>query len=307
MGQPRDILGLFCYGQHDAAAALVRDGRIVAAAEEERFTRKKFENSFPDQSMAFCLEHGGIDVHDVAAVGFGWDPRVYRLEKSIHILRNLPESLLLVARSGPRQWLILRFVSHFLKRTKYRGPVYPIRHHLTHAASAFFPSPFEEAAILTVDGAGEWETLWMGSGHGRSIKEDRFVVWPHSLGGVYGAVTKHLGFEMCEDEYKVMGLAAYGRPRYLDRFREIVALTEDGFVVDSSQFAYYAGRKVNSIGLVICSKKFEKEFGPLRGPEDPVEEWHTDLAASLQARTEEVLIHLARETLRQSGFRNLCL
>ena len=292
---------------NDAAAVLVRDGRILAAAEEERFTRKKLDNSFPEEAIAFCLEKGEIDVQDLTAVALGWDPRAHRLNKTLYLLRNLPLSIFLVARSGRRQWRIFRMASHFVEQTRYRGPIHPIRHHLTHAASAFSPSPFEEAAILTVDGVGEWETLWMGSGRGLSIKETTSVGWPHTLGGLYAAVTQHLGFEMFADEYKVMGLAAYARPVYLGRFREMIVLTEGGFRIDPSYFAYFVGWRIRAMGLMICSRKFDRELGPPRAAGDPVEERHADLAASLQARTEEVLIHFAREAVRRSGLRNLCL
>jgi carbamoyltransferase len=147
----------------------------------------------------------------------------------------------------------------------------------------------------------------MGSGHGLSIKETTSVGWPHTLGGLYAAVTQHLGFEMFADEYKVMGLAAYGRPVYLDRFREMIVLTEDGFRIDPSSFAYFVGRRIWAMGLMICSGKFHRALGPPRAVDDPVEERHADLAASLQARTEEVLVHFAREAVRRSGLRNLCL
>ncbi|MDP6084515.1 MAG: carbamoyltransferase C-terminal domain-containing protein [Nitrospinota bacterium] len=296
-----DILGFYCFGRHDSSVSLVRDGNILAAAEEERFSRRKFDREFPASALAFCLEWGGVDVRDLEAVAVAWNPRAHRKEKVLHVLRHFPASIRIFIQSSGRHVQLDNARGHFTKRTGYRGPFHPINHHLAHAASAFYPSPFEEAAVLTVDGVGEWETVWMGKGKGTDLERLRSQGWPHSLGAVYTAVTQFLGFQIFSDEYKVMGLAPYGEPARLDRFREIITLTDKGFRVDPAYFGYHVGREN------FFSKRFVQTFGSPREPDGPVEKQHEDLAASLQARTEEVLIHLARIARIESGSPNLCL
>ncbi len=296
-----DVLGVYCFGQHDSSAALLRDGRVFAACEEERFTRRKFDNCFPAESIAFCLGQNSIEVRDLDAVAFGWNPRLHRLDKALHILKHFPRSLRVLTRSGPRHLRLNSFTRHFSNRTNFRGPIHLVNHHLAHAASAFFLSPFEEAAILTIDGVGEWETVWMGRGRGVRLEKTRSQGWPHSLGNVYTSVTQYLGFQMYSDEYKVMGLAPYGRPAYLDLFRKMVPLTDGGFGVDTSYFGYHVGEDPT------YSKKFIRELGPPREPEGEILPRHQDIAASLQARTEEILVHLAREALQHTKTKYLCM
>ncbi len=296
-----DVLGVYCFGQHDSSAALLQDGRVLAACEEERFTRKKFDNCFPAESMAFCLGQGSIEARDLDAVAFGWNPRLHRLDKALHILKHFPRSLRVLTRSGPRHLRLDSFARHFSNRTNFRGPVHLVNHHLAHAASVFFLSPFEEAAILTIDGVGEWETVWMGRGRGLQLEKTRSQGWPHSLGNVCTSVTQYLGFQMYSDEYKVMGLAPYGRPIYLDLFRKITPLTDRGFDVDTSYFGYHIGKNLT------YSKKFIRELGPPREPEGEILPRHQDIAASLQARTEEIFVHLAREALQHTKTKYLCL
>lgn len=295
------VLGFYCFGRHDSSASLVQDGKILSAAEEERFTRKKFDREFPTNSIRFCLEDANISISDLDAVAFAWNPSANRKEKLLHILRHFPASIQIFFQSSGRHFQLDTARTHFIKRTGYKGPFHHINHHLAHAASAFYPSPFEEAAILTVDGVGEWETTWMGVGKGKIINKLYSQGWPHSLGAVYTAVTQYLGFQIFSDEYKVMGLAPYGDPIYVDEFHDLIQPTEFGFRVDTSYFGFHLGN--NSF----YSKKFIQKFGPPRDPEGPIEKHHKDIAASLQAKTEMLLIHLVQASLAQSGTKRICL
>ncbi len=295
------VLGLFCFGRHDASAALVRGGDIVAAAEEERFSRRKFDASFPAAALAACLRLGELRLDEVDAVAFGWNPKLHRVAKLRHVVRYLPASLALLAGSLGRHRKLDRARAEVEALTGYRGPFHAVNHHLAHAASTFFPSPFDEAAVLTVDGVGEWETVWMGRGRGTHLERCASQGWPHSLGAVYTAFTQFLGFEIFSDEYKVMGLAPYGEPRFLETLRRVVTPTRSGLRVDPSFFRYHLGAER------LTSPRFEASFGAPRRPEEPIEDRHRDLAASLQRHTEDLLLHLARLALRRAGSKRLCL
>jgi carbamoyltransferase len=304
------ILGLSAF-YHDSAAALVVDGRIVAAAQEERFTRKKHDSAFPHHAIASCLEAGGIRLEDVDHVVF-YDKPFLKFER-------LLETYLAFAPKGFRSfrmaiplWLKEKLFQKQLLRDELRrfAPDYDWEarllfgeHHQSHAASAFFPSPFEEAAVLTMDGVGEWATTSTAYGRGNSLTMIQELHFPHSLGLLYSAFTYYTGFKVNSGEYKVMGLAPYGEPEYaqtiLDR---LVDLKPDGtFRLDQRYFDYCTG-------LRMTNERFAELFGgPPRMPEERLTQRHMNLAASIQAVTEEIVLRLTRSVAAETGAKNLCL
>jgi carbamoyltransferase len=299
------ILGISAY-YHDSAAALVVDGRIVAAAQEERFTRRKHDHEFPHQALAYCLEAAGLQAGDLDYVGF-YDKPFLKFER-------LLETYLAYAPVGFRSFLKamplwLRQKLHLPREMArhlhgaYRKRFVFTEHHESHAASAFFPSPFEEAAIVTLDGVGEWATATLGRGHGSQITLTHELRFPHSLGLLYSAFTYFCGFRVNSGEYKLMGLAPYGRPKYRELILErLLDLKPDGsFRLDMSYFNYCQG-------LTMTGRKFERLFGgPPRRPESPLTEREMDLAASIQAVTEEVMLRVARHAHALTGLKQLCL
>lgn len=298
------ILGLSAY-YHDSAAALVVDGRIVAAAQEERFTRKKHDPAFPARAVASCLRQAGMSAGDLDWVGF-YDKPLLKFER-------LLETYVGYAPAGFRSflhamplWLRTKlFLPRILRRELpgYQRRFVFAEHHESHAASAFFPSPFDESAVLTVDGVGEWATASFGTGRDHRIDLTHQIRFPHSLGLLYSAVTYYTGFRVNSGEYKVMGLAPYGEPRYADLFtRRLMDLRDDGsFRLDMSYFRY-------AQGLTMTGPKFHRLFGgPPRRPESPITQREMDLAASVQAATEEILLRMARHVHRVTGQRKLCL
>jgi len=303
--QMASVLGISAY-YHDSAAALVQDGRIVAAVQEERFSRVKHDHRFPAHSVRYCLEAGGITASDLDAVVF-YDKPLLKFER-------LLETYLAFAPRGLRSfvqamnvWLseklfIPREIDHGLGGS-YAGPIYFASHHESHAASAFYPSPFDEAAILTIDGVGEWATTAWGRGSGSRIDLCAQIEFPHSLGLLYSAFTYYLGFRVNSGEYKVMGLAPYGKPRYAETIMaHLLDLRDDGsFWLDQHYFNYCAG-------LTMTNERFHRLFdGAPRPPESPLTQRHMDVAASIQHVTEEVLLRLARHVHGQTGLPNLCL
>jgi carbamoyltransferase len=306
-----DILGI----NHsiDAAAALVRDGEILAAVTDERFTHEKHSRDFPLDSVRYCLRHGGVDLGDLECVAFFWNPGLHlqsldtRLAGSprhhSEYLWSLPNHLLA---HYPKRWDELE-VEHVEQRFTLKGTERPLRivyvsHHMAHAASAFFVSPFEEAAILTVDGYGERASAMLGQGRGGHVSSLREIRFPHSLGAFYAAITQYLGFRPNCEEGTVMGLAAHGEPRFRAQLAEIVRLEADGGIeLDLSYFDYYreAPRRY--------SEKFVRSFGRDRRPDEPIEDRHRDLAASAQAVLEDAMVHLARHLQRVTGARKLCM
>ncbi|HEV7731320.1 MAG TPA: carbamoyltransferase [Candidatus Binatia bacterium] len=298
------ILGLSAY-YHDSAACLVRDGVIVAAAQEERFTRKKHDADFPSQATSWCLRHAGITLADVDYVGF-YDKPLLKFER-------LLEQYLGVAPRGLRQfvtampvWLKEKLFTRrmILKALpEFEGEVLFTEHHESHAASAFYPSPFLEAAVLTLDGVGEWATSSYGVGRENSLELLAELHYPHSLGMLYSAFTYYTGFKVNSGEYKVMGLAPYGEPRFVERiFDQVVELREDGsFKLDMRYFDYLHG-------LTMTSRTFDELFeGPPRKPESPLTQREMDIAASVQKVTEEIMLRMARHVHRETGMANLCL
>lgn len=299
------ILGISAF-YHDSAAALVVDGRIVAAAQEERFSRKKHDERFPAEAVAYCLGQAGLRPGDLDYVGF-YDKPFLKFER-------LLETYLAYAPLGFRSFLHampvwLRQKLHLRREINrgldhvYRRKIVFTEHHQSHAASAFFPSPFEDAAILTVDGVGEWATASFGAGRGNRIELSHEMHFPHSPGMLYSAFTYYCGFRVNSGEYKLMGLAPYGEPKYVDLILErLIDLKADGsFRMDMSYFDYCSG-------LTMTSRKFDRLFGgPPRRPEAELTERDMDLAASVQAVTEEIMLRMARHVHQTTGMRNLCL
>ena len=299
------VLGISAF-YHDSAAALVIDGEIIAAAQEERFTRKKHDYAFPQNAIDFCLEQAGIGPSDLDHVGF--------YDKPIRKFDRLLETYLGYAPAGYRSfrralplWLSEKL---FLPRAmdeglrgQFRGRYVFSDHHDSHAASAFFPSPYESAAIITLDGVGEWSTMCYGIGEGNKISLNHEIRFPSSLGLLYSALTYYTGFRVNSGEYKVMGLAPYGVPRFQDLILEhLIDLKEDGsFRMDMSYFNYCQG-------LTMTSSKFHKLFGgPPRQPESEITQREMDLAASVQAVTEEVMLRTARHVHHKTGMSNLVM
>lgn len=295
------VLGISCY-YHDAAAALLKDGEVVAAAEEERFTRKKHDSSFPINAIKFCLEQEHITIKDVQNVGFYEKPFIKFERLLSQHFEKFPFSYKQFLKAMP-SWLTekLRLPSLIRKKLGYGSNVLFIEHHVAHAASSFLVSPFKEAAICTVDGVGEWATTTLGIGRDKTITLLKELHFPHSLGLLYSTVTAYLGFSVNNSEYKVMGLAAYGKPTYYEQLRKLIDIKDDGsYALDMQYFDYH-------YKLTMPSKKFVKEFGPARESNATVEQKHKDLAASLQLITEEVLFKMLRHLHKMTGSDNLCM
>ena len=299
----RSILGISAF-YHDSAACLVQEGRIIAAAQEERFTRKKHDPSFPRQAADYCLREGGISAGDLDLVAF-YEKPFLKFDRILH-------SYLAYAPAGLRSFLMaiplwirerIWMKEMIKKELRYEGKIIFPEHHESHAASAFFPSPFPEAAFLTVDGVGEWATTSFGVGRGNRIEMRGELQFPHSLGLLYSAFTYFTGFRVNSGEYKLMGLAPYGEPKHVDTIlRELIDLKEDGsFRLNMKYFNY-------GVGLTMTSARFEDLFGgPPRQPESRLTQREMDLARSIQLVTEEILFRMARHVRRETGLRNLCL
>lgn len=304
MSKPVYILGISAF-YHDSAACLIKDGEIIAAGSEERFTRKKGDSAFPEKAMAFCLKQAGITLADVDYVGF-YDKPLLKFERIL-------ETYLGVAPKGFRSFLMAGplWIKEKLYQDRmlldcmpgFKGKLLFAEHHESHAASAFFPSPFEEAAILTMDGVGEWATSTIGVGRGNEIQLSSEIKWPDSLGLLYSAFTYYTGFKVNSGEYKVMGLAPYGEPKYVDLiYQHLIDLKEDGsFRLDQKYFNYLSG-------LTMTSPAFHDLFGgPPREPESKLTQKEMDLARSVQVVCEEVMMRMARNAHRITGMENLVM
>jgi carbamoyltransferase len=298
-----NILGISCF-YHDAAAALLRDGSLIAAAHEERFSRKRHDSGFPKHAIAYCLAEGKLGAADLDYVVFYDKPFVKFERILLTYLATFPRSFASFSKSIPI-WLKEKlWIPQIIRReVGYRGEVLFVEHHQSHAAAAFLASPFEEAAILTMDGVGEWATATQGVGRRSDVELIREIRFPHSLGLLYSAFTYYLGFKVNSAEYKVMGAAPYGEPRYADLIlRELVDLREDGsFKLNMKYFAY-------DYGLTMTNRRFEKLFGqPRREPQDELKQFHWDVAASVQRVTEEIVLRVARDLHQRTGLRRLCM
>lgn len=296
-----NILGISCF-YHDAAACLIKDGIVVAAAEEERFTRKKHDISFPINAINYCLKEGDITVNQINYIAF-YEKPLLKFERllSMH-LEMFPRSFWPFYKALP-SWLNekLRVPSVIKKKLKYKGDTLFIEHHMAHAASSFLVSPFEEAAILTVDGVGEWATASYGYGKGNEITLLKELRFPHSIGLLYSTVTAHVGFTVNSGEYKTMGLAPYGKPIYYDNFKKIVDVKDDGSIeFDMSYFDFH-------YKLTMPSRKFGQEFGPTRKPHEEITQKHKDIAASLQKITEEIIFKMINHLHKETKMDNLCM
>jgi carbamoyltransferase len=298
------ILGISAY-YHDSAACLVEDGRIVAAAQEERFTRKKHDASFPSAAVEYCLREAGIGLGELDLVGF--------YEKPLVKFDRLLETYVAYAPQGWASYLMAMplWLSEKLwladdirdRLAGYEGEVLFGEHHESHAASAFYPSPFEQAAIVTIDGVGEWATSSIGVGRGNEIEMIRELRFPHSLGLLYSAFTYFAGFRVNSGEYKVMGLAPYGEPTYLKAIKDhLLDIRDDGSLWMNMEYFTYPH------GLTMTGRKFETLFGgPARAPESKLTQREMDLARSVQDITEEVMLKMTAFAHRETGMRDLCL
>lgn len=305
------ILGISAY-YHDSAACLVIDGEVVAAAQEERFTRKKHDQDFPNHAIQYCLSEVGCKPEDIDYIVF-YDKPFLKFERLLETyLAYAPVGFQSFATSLP-VWLKDKLFQKTMiadalktiwgKNIDWTERLLFSEHHLSHAASAFFPSPFEEAAILTMDGVGEWTTTSLAIGRGNELQVQKEIHFPHSLGLLYSAITYYTGFKVNSGEYKVMGLAPYGEPKYAQLIKDnLIDIKEDGsFALDMSYFNYCTG-------LTMTNAKFDQLFGgPRRSEESVLTQREMDLAASIQAVTEEVVIKLARSIRQSTGMKNLCL
>src|ERR687884_848484 len=297
------ILGISAY-YHDSAACLVRDGEVLCAAQEERFTRKKHDQRFPLRAVEFCLKHAAIKPDELGYVAF-YDKPLLKFERLLETyLDYAPKGLRSFLQAMPL-WLKekLWMREQISKEVGFRGKVLFTEHHESHAASAFFPSPFESAAVLTMDGVGEWATSSYGYGRGNELHLLAELHFPHSLGMLYSAFTYYTGFRVNSGEYKVMGLAPYGEPRYVKTILdELVDLREDGSLRLNMKYFNFAA------GLTMTSPAFERLFGgPPRAPEGEITQREMDLARSVQEVCEEAMLRMARHVHRETGERNLCL
>jgi len=298
------ILGISAY-YHDSAACLVRDGEIVAAAQEERFTRKKHDPEFPRHAVAYCLREAGLRAEELDYVGF-YDKPLLKFERILQNYVGVAPRGLQSFLSAMPIWLKDKLFTRNLVREELpglKGPVLFAEHHESHAASAFYPSPFAEAAVLTMDGVGEWATSSYGVGRGKDLELLAELRYPHSLGMLYSAFTYYTGFKVNSGEYKVMGLAPYGEPKYVDLiFDKLVQLKDDGsFKMNMAYFNYLDG-------LTMTNGAFDRLFGgPPRQPESQLTQREMDLAASVQKVTEEIMLRMAQHVHRETGMENLCL
>jgi carbamoyltransferase len=305
------ILGISAF-YHDSAACLLEDGEIVAAAQEERFTRKKHDAGFPHHAIQYCLKEAGISARQIDNVVFYEKPFV-KFERLLETyLAFAPKGFKSFAKAMPvwikdklfqKSALINELKSTLDEDVNWRERLLFSEHHLSHAASAYYPSPFDSAAVLTLDGVGEWTTTSLAIGKGRDLTVVKEIHFPHSLGLLYSAFTYYTGFKVNSGEYKVMGLAPYGEPRYADLIREkLITVADDGsFQLDMSYFDY-------ATGLTMTNKKFDALFdGPPRTSETELTQREMDLAASVQKVTEDIVLELAKGIAKETGERNLCL
>ena len=296
-------LGISCY-YHDSSAAILKDGKVIAAVEEERFSRKKFDDDFPKQAINWCLKESGISSKNLDSVAF-YDKPVLKFERLLdNYIAVAPRGLYSFLDVIPK-WLHKRLwvkdeISKHLK--DFNGEIIFPEHHMSHAAHAFFTSPFDEAAILTVDGVGEWTTASFGTAHDTTIKLTNDIRWPHSVGLFYSAFTYFLGFKVNEGEYKLMGLSAYGKPKYYDLIMEnLVDVKNDGSIHLNMKYFSFTYDKV------MTNQKFSDLFGiPPRKEDSKAEQIHYDIAASAQLVLEDILLKMVNHIHKKTGMTNLC-
>jgi carbamoyltransferase len=299
------ILGISCY-YHDSSACLVKDGKIIAAAEEERFTRKKHDNSYPENAIKFCLEYGKIESKDLDCVCF-YEKPLLKFQRIINQhLQMAPFSFKTFCNFFP-SWTKNKLLieSEIKNSLNFKGKIYFIKHHQAHAASSFFPSPFETAAFLTVDGVGEWDTTTYGVGKGNKIEMQKTIEFPHSLGLFYSTITAYLGFSVNNSEYKVMGLSSYGdmdkaTNRYYPKLKKTIDIKDDGsYRLDMSYFDFHYKEKMPS-------EKFCKLLdGPAEKPNSEMTQRKKDIAAAAQMITEEVIMKMLNHVYKETNCKNL--
>lgn len=305
------ILGISAF-YHDSAACLLKEGEIVAAAQEERFTRTKHDARFPCEAIKYCLEEAKISPDQIQSIVY-YEKPFLKFERLLETyLAFAPKGYLSFSKAMPlwikdklfqKSALINELRGTLGKDIDWANKIRFSEHHLSHAASAFYPSPFKNAAVLTLDGVGEWTTTSVAIGNGNDLKVIKEIHFPHSLGLLYSAFTYYTGFKVNSGEYKVMGLAPYGQPRFVDLIqKKLIKVAEDGsFRLDMSYFNY-------AVGVTMTNKKFDMLFGgPARTPEEPLTQRHMDLAASIQKVAENIIIKIARSIAIQTGERNLCM
>ena len=306
-----NILGISAY-YHDSAACLLKNGEIIAAAQEERFTRKKHDSNFPTHAINYCLKEAQIVASEIDNVVFYEKPFV-KFERLLETyLAFAPRGFLSFIKAMPlwvkyklfQKSLIIKELQDTLSpKVNWKDRLLFSEHHLSHAASAFYPSPFKRAAVLTLDGVGEWTTTSLSVGKDRDLKVIKEIHFPHSLGLLYSAFTYYTGFKVNSGEYKVMGLAPYGKPKYTKLIKEkLITIASDGsFKMDMSYFNF-------ATGLTMTNNKFNKLFGgPPRLPETKLTQRDMDLAASIQKVTEDIILRIAKNIAKETGERNLCL
>ncbi len=301
--QPVYILGLSCY-YHDSAACLVKDGEVIFAAQEERYTRKKQDESLPEHAIEQALKFAGITIDAVSAVGFYEKPFLKFFDRILGTsFKVWPRGFVMYHRAM-HEWMNTKLwiPQNLKKELKYKGPIYYTTHHESHAASSYYVSGFPDAAIVTVDGVGEWATTTVGRGKGNDLDILQEIRFPHSLGLLYSALTYYLGFRVNSAEYKVMGLAPYGEPKYMDQMRKLIDVKDDGsFILRMEYFTF-------EHGLTMTGRAMETLFGQKRRKsESPLTQFHKDVARSLQEITDEVMLKLVAHAKKLTGSENLCL
>ncbi len=303
MDKPIYILGISCY-YHDSAAVLIKDGEIVFAAQEERYTRKKHDDSLPINAINEAFTFAGISSDDLSAVGFYEKPFTKFFDRILKTLFKVWPLGFMQYQYAMQDWLTKKlWIPHNIKKElNYKGDVFFVPHHESHAYSSFGVSGFDDATIVTVDGVGEWATATIGKGQGNKAQILKEIHYPHSLGLLYSAITYYLGFKVNSAEYKVMGLAPYGEPKYLNKMRELIDVKEDGsFALNMKYFTFEKG-------LRMTGKNIEKLLGqPRRKPESDLEQFHKDIARSLQDLTEEVMMKIVKHARNLAKSSNLCL
>lgn len=295
------VLGISSF-YHDSSSALLKDGVLVCAVEEERFTRIKHDNEFPINAIEFCLSEAKITIEDINCVAY-YEKPLLKFERILDNFVNTYPFSLYPFMKGIPEWVSQKIKVEKIIREKlnYQGKLFFVPHHLSHAASTYYPSPFSEAAILTIDGVGEYQTTGLWTGKGNKIESLKQINFPNSLGLLYSTFTAFLGFRVNDDEYKVMGLSGYGKPIYADKIRNLININEDGgFKIDMSFFSFREG-------FQMWNAKFEKLFGKSRAPNVPVTDREKNIAASIQLITEEIYFKILNHLHDITGFKNVCI
>ena len=313
------ILGLNAY-HADSSAAIFKDGEMIAATEEERFRRVKHWAGFPSQAVEFCLREAGISLSEVDHIAIGRDPKAKLDKKLLFLVKNPGGGWNAVLDRIKNAKKVASLEEEFIKvdpsvsKQDIKNKIHQVEHHRSHLASAFFASPFEHAALLSIDGSGDFTTTMIGIGKGNEIEVLDSVDFPHSVGLFYTAFTQLLGFPHYGDEYKVMGLAPYGQPKYIDRLRDILPFTDDGLFTLNQKYFRSAKSGIISYGAdhipvvaPLYSDLLEEKFGSVRKKDEPLSQYHKDIAASVQKFTEELIFHILNHLHKKTGLDNICI